>query len=163
MPKFNWIFGHLLEARKILHSLPTDVHINVVTAELAKHFPDSNVFIVDLWPFTRTMLVVASPSAAAEVTQALNLPKPQLLHDYFLPLTGGPNLFTMREEEWRPWRTVFNPGFSNSAIVQYIPCIVEEVQIYCEMLRERARAQRMFHLDKMILALTMDIIGHVTL
>ena len=163
MLKFSWVFGHLLASKNIMNSLPKDVHIKIVTAELAHQFQDTNMFYMDLWPFARTMLVTASPSPASKITQVLNLPKPKLLHNTFLPLTGGPNLFTMKEREWKPWRTVFNPGFSVSSIIDQIPHIVKEMQVYYEILKEHAQAQQVFQLDETTLALTIDIIGHVML
>ncbi|KAI9876366.1 MAG: hypothetical protein M1830_006660 [Pleopsidium flavum] len=163
MPEFSWIMGHLLAAKPVMDALPSDAHTNVVTTELSRGFTTTDAFYMDFWPFSRTILAVSSPSAAMQVTQQYNLPKPALLHDYFLPLTGGANLFTMTEAQWKPWRATFNPGFSASCILEKVPHIVEEVAVYCEILREHARKADVFSLDETTLSLTMDIIGTVTL
>lgn len=146
-----------------MDALPADVHVNVSTTEISRDFTETDAFYLDFWPFSRTILVVSSPHAAFQVTQKYNLPKPRLLQDYFLPITGGPNLFTMPEEQWKPWRDIFNPGFSASYILEQVPHIVEEVSVYCEILREHARKRDIFSLDETTLRLTMDIIGAVTL
>lgn len=98
-----------------------------------------------------------------QVTQKYNLPKPVLLHDYFLSITGGPNLFTMPEEQWKPWREIFHSGFSASYILEQVPHIVQEVLVYCEILRQHARKGDIFSLDETSLRLAMNIIGTVTL
>lgn len=163
MPEFSWIMGHLLVAKPVMDALPADVHVNVSTTEISRGFTKTDAFYLDFWPFSRTILVVSSPDAAMQVTQKHNLPKPVLLHDYFLPITGGPNLFTMPEKQWKPWREIFNPGFSASYILEQVPHIVQEVLVYCEILREHARKGDIFSLDETSLSLTMDIIGAVTL
>ena len=163
MPKFSWIMGHLLAAKPVMDALPKDAHINVVATELSRAFTKTDAFYLDFWPFSRTMLIVSSPSAAIQVTQKYNLPKPTLLHDYFLPITGGANLFTMPEEQWKPWREIFNPGFSANYILEQLSHIVQEVLVYCDILREHARHGDIFSLDETTLNLTMDIIGAVTL
>jgi cytochrome P450 len=163
MPEFSWIMGHLLAAKPVMDALPSDVHVNVATTELSRMFTKTDAFYLDFWPFSRTILVISSPLAAMQVTQEHNLPKPVLLHDYFLPITGGANLFTMPEEQWKPWRAIFNPGFSASYILEQVPHIVKEVSVYCEILREHGRKGDIFSLDETTLSLTMDIIGTVTL
>ena len=155
--------GHLLAAKPVMDALPADVHVNVAITELSRKFVETDAFYLDFWPFSRTVLVVSSPSTSMQVTQEYNLPKPVLLHDYFLPITGGANLFTMPEEQWKSWRAIFNPGFSTSYILEQVPNLVEEVSVYCEILREHARKQDIFSLDETTLNLTMDIIGTVTL
>lgn len=69
----------------------------------------------------------------------------------------------MPEEQWKPWREIFNPGFSASYILEQVPHIVQEVLVYCEILREHAQKGEIFSLDETLLRLTMDIIGTVTL
>ena len=155
--------GHLLVAKPVMDALPSDVHVNVSTAEISRGFTKTDAFYLDFWPFSRTILVISSPDAAMQVTQKHNLPKPVLLHDYFLPITGGPNLFTMVEQQWKPWREIFNPGFSASYILEQVPHIVHEVLVYSEILREHARKGDIFSLDETSLSLTMDMIGAITL
>lgn len=150
MPESSWIMGHLRVAKPIIDTLPNDTHFKVSTTELSRGFTKADALYLDFWPFSRTILVVSSPYGVMQVTQKHNPPKPLLLHDYLLPITGAPNLFTVQEGKWKSWREVFNPGFSASYILEQVSHIVEEVSIYCEILREHARKGDIFSLDENI-------------
>jgi cytochrome P450 len=128
MLEFTCIVGHLLATKPVIDTLPRDVHVMMLATELCRRFT-TDIFVLDFWPFSRIFLVVSSPSTATQVIQKHSLPKPALLHDYFLLITGGPNFFTMFEEQWKPWREIFNPGFSASYILEQVSHIVQVILI----------------------------------
>lgn len=163
MPAHNVIWGHLLTVKPIIDGLPKDAHPFYVFGEASRKF--SGMYYLDLWPFSPPFLMVTSATAAAQATQqnpiALNRPLP--LQDWFLPITGGPTLFDMPETEWKSWRALFNPGFSNSYLTSLIPQIVEETMVYRDVLSEHARKGDIFRLDATTLWFTMDLIGRITM
>ena len=111
-------------------------------------------------------LTVISPKTAIDVTQqnaALSMERPFLLHRFFKPITGGPALFDLPEDEWRPWRTVFSKGFSTEHVLSLVPGMVKETVVYSETLRELARKDAMFYLDTITLRYMMDMIGRTIL
>lgn len=69
----------------------------------------------------------------------------------------------MSEKEWRPWRAIFSPGFSNTYLTGLIPHMVEETMIYNIILREHAQRREIFELDTVTLWFTMNLIGRVAL
>jgi cytochrome P450 len=112
------------------------------------------------------MLVVISPSAATEAYQnnpLVSMKKPDMLADYFKPITGGANLFDMPENEWRPWRSVFNKGFNDQHLITLIPGMVKQSIRFCETLRYLAREGKMFQLDPVALRFMLDMIGQTIL
>lgn len=83
--------------------------------------------------------------------------KADLLPRFFKPIAGGPNMVDMPEEEWEPWRAVFNKGFSNEYSLKLIP--VKEIGVYRATLRSHADKGELFYLDITTLKFTMDMIG----
>lgn len=163
MPDHSMAWGHLLTVKQIMNSLPDDAHPFYVFGEASRKF--SGLYYLDLWPFSPPFLMVTSATAAAQVTQhtSLAFDRPLALQDWFLPITGGPTLFDMPEKEWRPWRAIFSPGFSNTYLTGLIPHMVEETMIYYTILREHAQRREIFELDTVTLWFTMDLIGRVAL
>jgi cytochrome P450 len=131
-----------------------------------KHFYSEGVFYLDLWPMSGLFLTVVSPTTAISVTQMnpnLSSERPALLRRFFMPITGGSNLFDLPEKEWKPWRAVFSKGFNNEHILSLVPGIVKETLVYAENLRSLARKGEMFYLDTTTLRFTMDVIGRTIL
>lgn len=131
-----------------------------------KHFYSEGVFYLDLWPMSGLFLTVVSPTTAISVTQMnpnLSSERPALLRRFFMPITGGSNLFDLPEKEWKPWRAVFSKGFNNDHILSLVPGIVKETLVYAENLRSLARKGEMFYLDTTTLRFTMDMIGRTIL
>lgn len=163
MPTHNMIWGHLLAVKPTIDGLPNDAHPCYMFGEVSRKF--SGLYYLDLWPFSPPFLMVTSATAAAQATQhtqtALN--RPLALQDWFLPITGGPTLFDMPEAEWKSWRALFNPGFSNSYLTGLIPQIVEETLVYRDVLSEHARKGDIFRLDTTTLWFTFDLIGRITM
>lgn len=163
MPDYSMAWGHLLTVKPIMDSLPDDAHPFYVFSQAGRGF--SGLYYLDLWPFSPPFLMVTSATAAAQVTQHTTLAfnRPLALQDWFHPITGGPTLFDMAEKEWKPWRAIFNPGFSNTYLTRLIPHIVEETLVYRTVLKEHAQKGAVFRLDTVTLWFTMDLIGRVAM
>jgi sterigmatocystin biosynthesis cytochrome P450 monooxygenase len=164
MPKHSRLFGHLLAIKPYVDKLPSDAHGFIAVGQMAREYPDG-VFYLDLWPFFEPLMVCTSTTAAIQATQktVLATKKPASLHTWFHSITGGPNLFTMDEDEWRAWRKIFNPGFSQTHLVSLVPDIVKETRAYRDVLKSYAEADIMFRLDEATLWFTMDLIGAIVL
>ena len=161
MPEFKLAAGHFLALKETLMHLPTNTTLHTVMLQLSKKFP-SGIFYVNLWPYSGTLMVVSTPSAAAQV-QGFELEKPSMLCEPLETLTGGPSLLTMQGATWKKWRSLFNPGFSAGYMMGLAPAIADEVAVFCALLRERARQGEVFQLEDLTLKLTIDVIGSVTL
>jgi len=164
MPNHSFFMGHLLVIKQALSSIPQDCNPFLVFGEVSKAFP-LGVFYLDIWPFGSPFLIVTSLNAATQATQqteiAYNRP-PELLKD-FKPITGGPNLFSMPEEDWKPLRAMFNPGFSHQSVSEFIEHIVEESLVYRRILAGHAEERNLVDLDTATLRFTMDLIGRTVL
>lgn len=66
-------------------------------------------------------------------------------------------------QDWKTWRSAFNPGFSNAHLMSVMPAIVDDVSILCNILEEKARGNQLFRMEHFATRLTIDIIGKVVL
>jgi cytochrome P450 len=130
--------------------------------ELALEFADTEVFLMDFWPVYPPLLMVYDPDTAVQISTKYNLPKTDMHLQFMKPITGGPNLISMSSSEWKTWRTLFNPGFSSSTMMDNVPHIVNSVQVFYERLKEKAGGGKVL-LDDLTTRLTMDVIIKLTL
>ncbi|KAF7951189.1 uncharacterized protein EAE97_002740 [Botrytis byssoidea] len=162
-PGHSLLFGHLLLLGKMSRRLPKDAHYQYMFGEIYRdHFESTGVYYMDLWPMTGLFMCIHSPTTAISVTQTNTLiaaRKVDLLPRFFKPIAGGPCLFDMPEESWRPWRAVFNKAFNNEHFQKLVPGMVKQIEVYKDILREHAEKGDMFYLDTTTLRFTMDLIG----
>jgi cytochrome P450 len=163
MPKWNWITGHLLVLQKYLDGIPPGAAVVLAVSELAREqFSDTEAFLMDFWPIYPPQLVVFGPEICNQVCNKYNLPKPAKAAKMMRPISGGPDLVTMNGNEWKYWRSMFNPGFSTGAMADNVPHIVDSVLVFREKL-VRQIGKGMFSLDDLATQLTTEVILKVTL
>jgi cytochrome P450 len=163
MPKkWNWITGHLMVLQKYVDGIPPDAAVAFAMKDLAQEFTDTEVFLVDFWPVYPPLVTIFGPEVINQVCNQYNLPKTTTAFRFMKPIAGGPNLVTMNGDEWKYWRSIFNPGFSTGAMLNNVPHIVDSVLIFREKLVAKI-GQGMFSLDEFATKLTMEIILKVTL
>lgn len=164
MPKgWSWITGHIFTLQKYKSRFPQDAFVSIAISELAKEFNDTGAFLLDLWPVSPPNLIVFSPELAGQIATKYNLPKARKIGEMLDPITGGPNMLTMNGEEWKTWRHTFNPGFSAASMTDYIPHLVGCVQIFHDILKEKASARELFCLGDLTSRLTTDVIMKLSL
>ena len=165
MPEHSLAAGHLIAVKEALDQFPKGAHPTLAFGQLAKNFPKSGVFYVDLWPIGVPFMIVTSPTLAIQATQtsSIALTRPLELQNWFRSITGGPAMFDMSVEEWKPWRALFNPGYSAANLLTHVPHIVEETLVYREILKDHAEKGDMFQLNNITLRFTLDLIGKAVL
>jgi len=163
MPEWNWWTGHLLVLKDNLDRLPADANVYYAMQDLVlKQYADTEIFLMDYWPIHEPLLMVSSPEVAVQVSNKYTLQKPHNSSKSFAPIVGGDSLISMNGEDWKTWRVLFNPGFSANHMMDLVPAIVDSVDVFCSLLREKANAG-IFSLSEMTMRLTMEIITRVTL
>jgi cytochrome P450 len=142
--------------------MPPDASVFLVLQKLAEEHSDTETFIIDFWPASMASLIVSGSESSLEVFNKYDLPKPQRQVDLLRPMIGGQSLLTMNGRDWKRWRALFNPGFNAAHMARLIPTVVESVEVFCEILREKAGGG-IVQLDSLTTRLTMDVIAKVTL
>jgi sterigmatocystin biosynthesis cytochrome P450 monooxygenase len=158
------MFGHLKIVAGIMSKLPSDIHPHQLPQRVRLMFPELGpIFYLDTWPFGPPMLAVASLDGIRDITQVHSLPKFHALRGCIRPATGGRDLVSMEGNEWKKWRNIFNAGFSSNHLRISIPGILEDVSVFCEILRDLAEKRHIFNMDPLTTRLSFDMIGRVTL
>ncbi|KAL3485372.1 cytochrome P450 [Aspergillus germanicus] len=75
-------------------------------------------------------------------------------------MTGGRTIFDTNGPEAKRERELFHQGFSMRSVYGYVPYIIQEVEVYVDVLRELARSGDTFNLDVLVCRCVMDIIGN---
>lgn len=162
MPQHSLIFGHAFVVNSLLRSLPKDANIMYLCFEILRQSSRSDSLVyLNLWPFNSPLMVIWSPAACFQTTQEYNLPKPKAYHDILAPVTGGASLISMKNEQWRHWRTILNPGFSPGSLLDHVSYIVDEVTVFVDILRQYAQRGDLFRMEDKTVWLTLDIVGRV--
>ena len=163
MPAHSFAFGHMLVLQSIFKHLPSDLHKMLYFGEIMQRdFSKGGIYYIDLWPFSEPIIMIVDPDLATQATQTnskISMQRPPSLQRWFAPFVGGPNLFDLPEKEWKPWRQLFNQGFSAGQNLSLVPLIVEESLTYCETLRKLARQGDIIKFDAITLRYIMDVMG----
>ncbi|KAJ4423726.1 hypothetical protein N0V82_001612 [Gnomoniopsis sp. IMI 355080] len=169
MPDVHPVFGHLLVLKKASASLPPNTIMHNVMWKIARQSFPGGIYYLYLWPFSRTLLVVADAYAASQV-ETMSLGKGDNLVQPIEVITGGSSLFTMEGEEWKRWRRLFSTGFSAGYLVGLAPVIADEVAVFRDLLLQKCRqssdgCSKVFQLElkEMTVRMTFDVIGRVVL
>lgn len=163
MPKeWSWITGHLMVLQKYVDGIPPDAAVAFAMRDLAQEFTDTEVFLMDFWPVYPPLFTVFGPEPISQVCQKYNLPKTAIARKFMKPVAGGDNLVAMNGDEWKYWRSLFNPGFSTGAMLNNVPHIVDSVLVFRQKLVEMV-GKGIFSLDEFTTKLTLEIILKVTL
>ncbi|KAH7378408.1 sterigmatocystin biosynthesis P450 monooxygenase StcS [Phaeosphaeria sp. MPI-PUGE-AT-0046c] len=166
-PNHSFFFGHLLYLKSILDRLPSDAHYQFGFATIAREeFPSEGAFYIDPWPMSGLFLTVVSPQVATKITQTdprLTSDRPELLRRFMKPITGGPTIFDLDEKDWKPWRAVFNKGFHSERMYGLVPGMLDEIQVFVEVLRKHAVKNELCFLEPLTLRFMLDMIGRTVM
>lgn len=165
MPPHDFLAGHLIELANIMKGFPADALKVYFFAALARKHSRNGAFYLDLYPFAAPFLVITSPTLANQAVQstAIAYRKPDALRTWFWSIAGGISMFDAEYDEWKDLRGLFARGFSAKYLMGLVPGIVDEVEIYTEGLRDKARSGEMFELDGVNLRFMIDLIGNTAL
>jgi cytochrome P450 len=175
MMKHSPIFGHLPQLGKLMAGLPSDAHGDHLLLFIKQNwqtlFPNYKscppVVYVDTWPFTAPIAISLDPGTSAQFTQDVSRVKPVEQKRFLKPLTGNLDLSSQEGPEWKIWRKRLSPGFSNATITSRLSDLIEEVEVFANILRGKAGKNgswgELFPLEDKTINLTFDVIGRYLL
>lgn len=91
------------------------------------------------------------------------MPKHEHLHHELQPFTQCLDLVSSEGQLWKTWRGIFNPGFSAKNLIQLVPDMVEEIEVFRDLLKAAAISDNKITLAQNAEKLTIDIIGRTVL
>ncbi|KAI1654323.1 cytochrome P450 [Daldinia decipiens] len=168
MPQHSTLLGHLMAAKTATDELPPGAHSTYILDRIARKLDGENgppAYYFDSYPVSVPMLIVRDPYIANQATNHpwVSAEKPFTLTEWFAPISGkgGVNLFTQNGQEWKHDHDLFLPFFNNSNLDAAVPVVIEQMLVFRELLREKARKGDLFRLEPLALSLMNDIIGLV--
>src|SRR5690606_16201768 len=73
-------------------------------------------------------------------TQVENWPKVWVMAEMYGAIIGRQSILTLSYEDgWKELRSLFNPGFSHANIMNLLPSIVEQVEIFMQKMRDKVK------------------------
>lgn len=133
---------------------------------LLRHDPEffkCGIAYIDSWPFGPPMLAVFHPDMMAQFTQETSLPKAELMRIEFQPFTQLNDLVLQEGQEWKKWRSIFNPGFSAKNLLSLVPQLIDEVLVFRDWLKDVAASGQVTKLEEQAGKMAIDVIGRVVL
>ncbi|KAK1997757.1 cytochrome P450 4V3 [Colletotrichum falcatum] len=107
------------------------------------------------------------PEVAGQSVAEPGLPRGYLIKEIIKPLTDGLDLVSSEGEAWKTWRVRFSPSFSNKNVLALLPGMIKDVQVFADILRDRAGSGGdwggVFPLEDLTTNLTIDVIGRAVL
>lgn len=147
---------------KIMAKAPKDMAGVTLPLLIAREYPEyckDHAIYLDTWPISADpMLVVFHPDMLAQFLQDTVAPKHRSMKEEFLPFTGAQDLVNQHGQEWKVWRSIFNPGFSAKNVASFMPAMVEELLVFKDWLKSVAGSGQVTPLEEQTGKLTIDVI-----
>jgi cytochrome P450 len=172
----SFLFGHLFVVIQFYRDWAFDANfIQTFGFYMSKHwtkfFPNENhcppVIYVDVWPISRPMAFSTQAYISNLMEIQNSLPKSPMQGEFLNPISNGKDLNCMHGEEWKMWRSRFNPGFSLSNIRTWIPAVLEEVEAFANVLKNLSGGEgewgQVFPFEQISSNLAFDVTGRVVL
>ncbi|KAI0536510.1 putative cytochrome P450 [Xylaria digitata] len=147
---------------KYVNRIPPDAAVAFAMRDLCQEYANTEVFVMDFWPIYPALFTLFGPETITQVCNKYNLPKPSVASRSMKPVVGGLSLVSMNGDEWKYWRSLFNPGFSTGTMLNNVPHIVDSAVVFRNKLIENVD-KGIVLLDELTTKLTMEIILKVTL
>lgn len=165
--KPSLVWGHLKAFNKFIATADPSRHIDIVLQEIRRHLGNPPLFLLDLRPIQRPLVIVCSHEVAEQVSKSTkelpySVPKSPTIKA-LEPLLGPNSILSAHGEQWRSLRKRFNPGFAPQHLMSLMPCILDKAWRFLENLDRHALDGNEFSLDEPCVNLTFDIIGAVTM
>ncbi|KAF2098474.1 cytochrome P450 [Rhizodiscina lignyota] len=162
-PPHHWLFGHILVAGKMARDLPPDVHPHHYWQYLRKTYELGDIFYFDAWPLAPPTVIICEADMAEQITVKHSLDKHPIVKSYLKQHLGPENMAAANGAAWKKARTVYNPGFAPTHLMNVISKIVQDVEVFHEVLSELSETGEVFSMESTAMKISFDVIGRLVL
>lgn len=162
----SFLLGHFPVIAKLMAKYPIDMDGGVLPLAILREYPDYykfGVLYLDIWPISWPLLVVAHPDMMAQFCQDPSLPKHDLMEYEFKTFSNCDDLVCSGGQQWKTWRSIFNPGFSSKNVQSLVPDMLEEILVFRKWLQEKAATGETVPMTLQAQLVTVDVIGRAVL
>lgn len=177
IPRYSYIFGHLPVVLDFHRKWAMDANLTqtlglYIAKNWQKFFPGEHhrppIIYLDLWPIAEPLAISIDVSTSNQmVFDKMNLPKSHMEGDFLIPLTKGKDFGSLSGDEWRFWRSTFNPTFGAANVAALVSAICEEVEMFTRALQDRCGDGntwgQVFPFENVSAELIFDITGRVVI
>lgn len=143
--------------------LPPDVHPHHYWNYLKKTYDLGDIYFFDAWPLAPPTVIICEAEMADQVTVKHSLDKHPMVKSYLKQHLGPENMAAANGDVWRKARTTYNPGFAPSHLMNVISNIVQDVEIFHDVLGKLMESGNVFSLEATAMKLSFDVIGRLVL
>lgn len=154
------LFGHIPSIAKVVAKLPPNLHGHWHMWYLRKDHKLPKLWYMDVWPVGPSILVVQDNALALEVG---HMRKHKIMKAFLDPIAGPENMVTLEGAAWKRWRQIFNPGFAQSHLTSILPSILDDMEVFAQIIGEHADRGKVFRLEEAATRLTFDVIAKVAM
>ncbi|SMR54016.1 unnamed protein product [Zymoseptoria tritici ST99CH_3D1] len=162
-PPHSYLFGSLLSVGKVMVTRPSNAAPQTLLPAIRDYYDLPDVYYFDPWPMGPPVMAISNLKLYQEFVIKHSIPKHPLVAEFMENFGGQSNLVSSEGATWKRWRSVFNPGFSNSHIMSQVSSIVDVAQTFCEIMNDHAKNNTIFRMETATTKLTVDVIGKIVL
>ncbi|EME79459.1 uncharacterized protein MYCFIDRAFT_167334 [Pseudocercospora fijiensis CIRAD86] len=162
-PPHSYAFGSLISMGKVAAKQPPNAAPQALMQCLKDAYDLPDAFYFDSWPLGPPIMVITNPDMANQITIKYNPPKHPLVAEFMVNFGGKYDLVSEEGAVWKKWRSAFNPGFAPGHLITQVSTIVDECQVFCDIMEKRARNNELFRMEPAATKLTVNIIGKIVL
>ncbi|KAJ4176948.1 hypothetical protein NW755_014141 [Fusarium falciforme] len=111
-------------------------------------------------------VLVTDPAVASQYLQNPSAPKIIVDKNFLYAFTRNLDLISMDGDQWKEWRSRANPWFSARNILAQLPDMLEEMQIFTGLTKDKAGKDgawsHVFQLEEAAMDLTFDVVCRTT-
>jgi cytochrome P450 len=144
-------------------ALPPDVHPHHYWQYLRTTYNLGDFYYFDVWPMGPPTLIICEAELADYVTVKQSLDKHPMVKEYLKQHLGVENMAAANGAIWKKARMVYNPGFATGHLMTIISEIVEDVQVFYDVLSELAESGEVCEMEGVAMKLSFDVIGRLVL
>lgn len=171
----SFLLGHLPIVAKLMAEQPHGLHSSImgelILDRWREFFPDQiecpGVLVIDVWPMAPPILMLIDQTASQQAIIDAKLPKAINANRYLAPLTQNLDLVSSHGLVWKSWRARLNPGFSVQNVVALVPQMLDEVEVFRDLLKGKAGEGgswgEPFPFESLATNLTIDVIARAVL
>lgn len=145
---------------------PSDISYVMMPWALMQEYPEMcepGLIYLDVWPISKPMLIAVDAEIAKQFCQEPSAPKHPLIREQMSLYSQQLDILSLEGEEWKIWRSIFNPCFSVKNILALLPAMIEEINLLKERLRKAAKSEEVIKLDNTTMITGFNVVIHALL
>ncbi|OCK82089.1 cytochrome P450 3A30 [Lepidopterella palustris CBS 459.81] len=158
-PPHSFLWGHLKLFGEIVAMYPPNTHPQAYYTSLSQKYNLPGIFYIDLWPLGPSLLIIADPDTASQVTVLKSYPKHIENANFLSPMVGRNNIASVNGSTWKLLHNMLAPAFAPLHVKNLVGMMADEVTLFRGTLGRMSQTGEVFSMEETAGKLVFDIIG----